>query len=246
MYKRQLLERADVLVLVDDEVLVLGADLLGDVVAVLEDADGQEQHVLEVDHAAVALELLVRPVDLGDLGQVPGGLAARLEGGHRVVGGHGLGDLRPFDLARDVAQLVAVEPDAAARAGLGHELDLALQQPGHFAAHRLRPEVLELAQGRGVEGAGLDPARAQGAQASAHLARGAVGEGDGQHTGRHELPGPDAVGDAVGDRAGLAGTGTRQHAHRPAQGRRDLALLRVEAQEHRVGRVGGVGATRER
>lgn len=70
--QQPLLERADVLVLVDDEVLVLGADLLGDVVAVLEDADGQEQHVLEVDHAAVALELFVRPVDLGDLGQVPG------------------------------------------------------------------------------------------------------------------------------------------------------------------------------
>lgn len=70
--QQPLLERADVLVLVDDEVLVLGADLLGDVVAVLQDADGEEQHVLEVDHAAVALELLVRPVDLGDLGQVPG------------------------------------------------------------------------------------------------------------------------------------------------------------------------------
>lgn len=70
--QQPLLERADVLVLVDDEVLVLAADLLGDVVAVLEDADRQEQHVLEVDHAAVALELFVRPVDLGDLGQVPG------------------------------------------------------------------------------------------------------------------------------------------------------------------------------
>ncbi|GAA2936178.1 hypothetical protein GCM10020221_34900 [Streptomyces thioluteus] len=52
--QESLLEGADVLVLVDHEVPVLAADGLGDVVPVLEDADGQQQDVLEVDHSALS------------------------------------------------------------------------------------------------------------------------------------------------------------------------------------------------
>lgn len=67
-----LLEGADVLVLVNHEVLVLGADLLGDVVPVLEDGDSQQQDVFEVDDGAVPLEVLVDGVELGDLCRVAG------------------------------------------------------------------------------------------------------------------------------------------------------------------------------
>lgn len=70
--EQPLLERADVLVLVHDEVLVLRADLFGDVLPVLEDGDGQQQDVLEVDDRAVALEVLVGRVEMGDLGRVAG------------------------------------------------------------------------------------------------------------------------------------------------------------------------------
>ncbi len=237
-----LLEGADVLVLVDHEVLVLAAHGLRDVVPVLDHADGEQQHVLEVDHAAVALELLVRGVDPADLGGVTGGLATGLGDGGRIVLRHGLGDLGPFDLARDIAQFIAVEADAAARGGLGDELDLALDQPRHVAADGLGPEVLELAQGGRVERTRLDAARAELAQPSAHLARGAVGEGDGEHARGLEYPGPDAVRDAVGDRARLSRAGPGQHAYRAAQGRGHLALLGVEPVEHRVG---GVGDLRE-
>lgn len=236
-FEEPLLQRADVLVLVDHEVLVLTADPVGDVVPVLEDADGQQQHVLEVDHSAVALELLVHRVDLGDLGRAPGCLAGRLRDDRRIVGGHGLGDLGPLDLARHVPQLVAVEPDTAARRGLGDQLDLALDEPGHLAADRLGPEELELAQRRRVERTRLDTARAELAQPPAHLAGRAVGESDGEHRGRLQDPGAHPVGDAVRDRARLARTGSGQHAHRTAQGRRDLALLGVETVEHRVGGV---------
>lgn len=71
-FEEALLEGADVLVLVDHEVLVLGADRFGDLVLVLEDGDGQQQDVLEVNDAAVAFEVLVRGVELGDLGAVAG------------------------------------------------------------------------------------------------------------------------------------------------------------------------------
>ncbi len=235
--QQALLERADVLVLVDDEVLVLGAHLLGDVLPVLEDGDGQQQHVLEVDHAAPALEVLVGRVDLGDLGRIAGCHATGLVRREGVVGGDGLGHLGPLDLGDGVAQLAPVETDAAGGRRVRDQLDLAVDEPGQGATDRFRPEVLELAERRRVEGAGLHAPGTELAQPAPHLARGPVGEGDGQHAGGLEDAGADPVGDAVGDRPGLAGAGARQHAHRTAQGGRHLALLGVEPFEHRVGRV---------
>ena len=52
---------------------------------------------------------------------------------------------------------------------------------GGGAADRLRPEVVQLAQGRRVEGARLHPADPEVAQPGAHLTGGAGGEGDRQH-----------------------------------------------------------------
>lgn len=233
-FQQALLEGADVLVLVDHEVLVLGADLFGDVPPVLEDADGEQQHVLEVDDRAVALDLLVGLVELGDLGGVAGCVAGGLGGRRRVVAGNGLGDLGPLDLAGDVPQLVAVEADAGGGGRVGDELHLAVDETGQGAADRLRPEVLELAQRGGVEGAGLHTGGAELPQSAAHLARGAVGEGDGEHAGGLEDARAHPVGDAVGDRPGLARAGSRQYAHRSVQGRGDGALLGVEPVEHGV------------
>lgn len=235
--QQTLLERADVLVLVDHEVLVLGTDLLGDVVPVLENRDGQQQDVLEVDDGAVPLEVLVGGVELGDLGRVARDLSAGFDGRERIVGGDGLGDLRPFDLARHIAQLAPVQADAAGGGRVRDELDLAVDEPGHGAADGFRPEVLELAQCGRVEGAGLDAGGAELAQPAAHLSGRAVGEGDGEHAGGLQDAGPHPVGDAMGDRPRLARAGARQHAHRAAQGGGHLALLGVEPFEHRVGRV---------
>ena len=91
-----------------------------------------------------------------------------------------------------------------------------------------------------MEGAGLDSGGAELAEPAAHLSGGAVGEGDGEHAGGLEDPGAYSVGDAVGDGAGLARTGSRQHAHRAVQGGGDLALLGVEPFQYRVGRVRGL------
>lgn len=235
--QQTLLQGADVLVLVDHEVLVLGADLLGDIVPVLEDGHRQQQHVLEVDDGARTLEVLVGGVQLRDLRRVAGRLTAGLGSRRGVVGGHRLGHLGPLDLRGDVTQLAAVEADAAGGGRVGDELDLAVDEPGQGTADRFRPEVLELSQRRRVEGAGLHTGGAELAQPTAHLAGRTVGEGDGEHAGRLEDPGAHPVGDAMGDRAGLARAGSRQHAHRAAQGGRHLALLEVEPFEHRVGRV---------
>ena len=74
------------------------------------------------------------------------------------------------------------------------------------------------------------------AEPQLHLARGLVGEGDGE-----DFAGPGAalaedVGDAAGQHAGLAGAGARQHQHRAVQRFHRLALLGIEAGEILRGR----------
>lgn len=239
LVEEALLERGDVLVLVDGEVPVLGADLVGDVRAVLQDGGGEQQDVLEVDVPSAALGLLVDPVDLGGLGGVAGGLAAGLGHGRGVVVGAGLGDLGPFDLGGEVAQLGALDAQAAAAGGLGDQLDLALEQLGDGAADGAGPEVVELAQRGGVEGAGLDAVGAELAQPAAHLAGGAGGEGDGKDLLGLVDAAAHAVGDAVGDGPGLAGASAGEHTDGAVQGGGDGPLLGVESGEDGVGAAGG-------
>ncbi len=93
-----------------------------------------------------------------------------------------------------------------------------------------------------MEGPRLHPARAELAEAPAHLAGRAVGERDSEHTRRLEYSRAHPVGDAVRDGPRLARTGSGQHADRALQGHGDLALLGVEPVEDGVG---GVGDLRE-
>ena len=73
-----MLERRDVLELVDDEPLVLAAHLGGHGLVVGQQAGAEEQHVLHVHPALVALDLLVGGEGAGDhLGLEPGDGRAR-------------------------------------------------------------------------------------------------------------------------------------------------------------------------
>ena len=79
--EQRVLERRDVLELVDDEPLVLPAHLRGDRLVVGEQAGTEEQHVLHVHPALVALDLLVGRERAGDhLRLEPGDRAARAPG----------------------------------------------------------------------------------------------------------------------------------------------------------------------
>ena len=73
-----------------------------------------------------------------------------------------------------------------------------------------------------------------------HLARRLVGEGDGEDLARPGLAGGDQVGEAGGQRGGLAGAGAGQHQHRALGRQHRLALRRVEA-----GEIGGLGLDAE-
>ena len=144
-------------------------------------------------------------------------------------------DLGPLDLGGEVAQQRLVGAEPLAPGGGGEQPELGLDQLRQLGAVDVRPEVAQLAQRGGVEGAGLDAAGAERAQPRAHLAGRAGRERDSEHLGGRVDAGGDAVGDPVGDRAGLAGAGAGEHPHRSAQRLGDLALLGVE----RVEQVGG-------
>ena len=232
-----LLQRRDVLVLVDDEAAVAVAELLGDAAVLLQRRRGVQQQVVEVEQLGAVLELLVAGVHGGDLLGGPRDVAAQPGDGRRVVAGRDQARLGPLDLAGEVAQRRRVGSRASAGRGLADEPQLALEELPLLAADDLRPEVAQLAQRGGVERARLHPGDAQHAQAGAHLPRRAGGERDGEDLTRSDVAGADQVRDPPGDGAGLAGAGPREHAHRPA-GRGDgRALLVVQAVSRVFGRT---------
>lgn len=233
------LQGRDVLVLVDDEPLVLAADLGGDPLVLGQHARSEEQDVLHVHPTLLALDVLVGGEEVADRGVVvalDGAVAPGRDLG--VVIGGDVADLGPLDLGREVAQQRLVGTDPLAARGRGQQSELGLDQRRQLGATPSRPEVAQLTQRRGVEGAGLDTARTQLAQASAHLAGRAGGEGDRQHLGGGVDPGDDPVGDAMGDRPRLARAGTGQHPDRTAQRLGDQPLLGVERGQQIAGSRG--------
>ncbi len=68
-----------------------------------------------------------------------------------------------------------------------------------------------------------------------HLARRLVGEGDGEDLRRPGTARVDEMGEAGGERRGLAGAGAGEDEHRPFGGQHRVALRRVEAGE--IGRI---------
>ena len=232
--QQALLQRGDVLVLVDYEVPILLAHLGGDPLIVLEHAHGQQQHVLEVDQVLVQLDVLVGLVELreGTVVHSPG-LGPR--GGELQVGlgGEG-GDLRPFDFGGQVPQCRAVRGDVQPTRGLGEQPDLVIENLRHGPTDGDRPEELQLAQRCGVEGSGLDAGSSERVQPGAHLRGGTGGEGDRQQPVGIIDPGAHPVGDPVGDGPGLAGARAGQDAQRAAQCAGGLALLVVEPVEDRL------------
>ena len=110
--------------------------------------------------------------------------------------------------------------------------NLRVEQLPSGVADDARPEVRQLAAGRGVKRHRLHRRGAhpvvEGAQPGPHLTGGPRGERHREHLSRRDVPGRHEVGDAAGDGAGLAGARAGQHAHRTPRGQDGLALLVVE------------------
>ena len=110
----------------------------------------------------LALDLLVGVEDVGDrLGVWPGDRAAAGLGDGGVLAGLDVADLGPLDLGGEVAQQGLVGAQPLAPGGGGEQAELGLDELGQLGAVDVRPEVAQLAQRGGVEGAGLDAAGAE-------------------------------------------------------------------------------------
>jgi hypothetical protein len=86
-----------------------------------------------------------------------------------------------------------------------------------------------------MERSRLHAADSEHREPCAQLAGGACREGHGEDLGRRHGARGDAVRDPVGDGAGLAGAGSGENSHGAFERLRDLALLRVESRQHRLG-----------
>ncbi len=235
-----------VLVLVDHHVAEPPAVVLGHVGESLQDVNRCHDQVVEVQRVGLAQPLLVHPVGLAQHPLAVGGL---------------LGDPAAVRLLVDqvVLEVGHLRGEAARRVALGVEVELAHDQRHHPLGvggvvdreRRLEPDRAGLAAqdphaGR-VEGRDPHPVGPRADQADdalAHLARGLVGEGDGEDLAGPHAPGRQQVGDAVGQHPRLARAGAGDDQQRAALVDDRLALLGVEPLEQR-GRV-AVGRRRGR
>ena len=237
-----------VLVLVDEEVavaaLVAAADFLGDV----EQADGFEEQVVEVESVVFAQLGAVGLKDVGDaLGVGVFGAEVVLLGIDHVVFG-------PGDAAEDGArgELFGVEAHA-----LHHLLDdgllVVFVVDGEGAGEAFFPHAQGLdvaaqdADAEGVEGGdegfGEGGVADEAVDALGHFRGGLVGEGDGEDGVGGNAFFADQPGDAAGDDAGFAGAGAGQDEQRAVGGFDGGALFGIQIGEERRQRAtsGGKG-----
>ena len=224
------LERIQVLRLVDEHVAVAPAERIGEVGGVLQLADRVGEHVVEVDHAPAALELLVGGVRRGaglDAGRGP---ALRAPGDGRVLGRADAACRGPVDLAEEVVEAAAVA--GVDRVG---EQSAAVGHDGLRATIGVGPAVLEDAEHHRVECAGVDPfTDPRAVEPAAQLTRGLSGEGQHERVPGFGGTGEDAVGDAARQHPGLARSGAGDDGDEAGFGGDGSTLIGVEVVEQRI------------
>ena len=202
-----------VLVLVHEEEPARRGVALRDTREALEEKEGLEDQVVEVDGAVLLQPFLVSAVDPGEQlpGRTAGLLRDLLDGLEEVLGRADAVQHRPGRLGRPVhAQLLEARPKERelVRGVIDHEAR-------GVSEHRAIPP--QDPQAESVEGP--DPcARFQPAQQMSdpllHLAGGLVREGHGHDLPRSRDPLADEVGQAVRDHTGLSGAGSREDQQR--------------------------------
>ncbi len=230
-----------VLVLVDEDeaeaALVVGEH----VVVLAKEPQAFEEEVAEVGGVELLQASLIGAVELGapSLSEAEGLAGGDLVGGEAAV-------LPAVDQGRELARRPAVLVETVRLDHLLDEADLIVGVEDGEAG--LQADELGMAaqdlDADGVEraepGHGLDRPADEGGDAVLHLARGLVGEGDGEDLMALRTPCRQDVGDAGGEHARLAGAGPRQNQDRAVERHRRLALLLVEPVQ--IERSGGHGA----
>ena len=232
--EQRLLQQVHVLVLVDGERTEALAHEADRDVVVREEPDRELEQILEVDVARGRLALLVLAVHAAhEVGRDRRLVVAELR---EVALGRDPPVLRPFDLRREIGrrpELVRTRErvrDAAERQHLRR----------HDLADAIGRELVQLSERRGMEGADRDARRTEALDAPAKLACGLVRERDREDLVRAEGSRRDLVRDPVRERRRLAGSGSGEDAHGPANGVDRTPLLGVQLHSGSLGgRVDG-------
>ena len=235
----EILRDIGVLILVDQHVAEL-AVIVGEHVRLLaEEAQAFEQQVAEIDGVQHLQPRLIGGVEFGAAAIGESAAFAR-----RQILRRPAAVLPVVDDAGERARRPALLVDILGLDDLLHQADLIVgvedgevrlqaDQLG-VAAQELDADRMERAEPLHA----LDGAADELADALLHLARGLVGEGDGEDFPRPRLAGGEQMGDARRQHARLAGAGAGEHQNRPFGGLHRLALFRVEAVE-----IGGAART---
>ena len=225
------LDRVEVLGLVDEQVPEAPPSRRREVAVVLQRFDGEAEHVVEVDHAAPPLVVAVVGEAGGDAGRLPsGGLSPGTSRLARVRLGRDGPRRRPVDLGDRSSSSAATVRRSRARGGAGRRRA--------SAAGRLRSAQRwrNSREHHRVERAGLDPlAEPEPGQPAAQLARRLARERERQRVAGVGGAGHDAVGDPPGEHSGLAGTGSGDDRDQPRVGGDGVALFGVQIVEQRRG-----------
>ncbi len=204
-----------------------------------EDARGQLQHRFEVQDVPIPAQPFIAVEKLRHLAgrnrRHPAGLFRRRGEILRPA----LDRLRPLDLTRRVAQRCPVELQPQRARRLRDQAQLGFDDARRAAAHRLGPEVDELAQRCGVKGSRLHPLHGRSSpselpQPCPQLPRRTGRERHREHMPRIDRSAVDRMRDPVGDGAGLARARPRQHTNGSAHRFCDGSLLGIEPSENCV------------
>ena len=225
-----------VLVLVDEHVAPEAAVVGEDVRNLGEEADHQQQQVVEVDGARLAQPLLVARVDERRfLLPRPPRVAQRLGHGDHLVlevrdAVHG-GARRE----RAVGQLTLLQAVLHERQAIVLVVDREVRRQAQVRAVLAQdPHAPRMERG---DQRRLEPDRRQQAvDPSRHLAGGLVGERHGEQVARREIAATEQPGDPVGDHARLAAAGAGQHEQRTVAGRHGFALGGIQIVEETLHR----------
>ncbi len=235
--QQRLLERVDVLVLVDGDRVDPVADRLRGSRRPVEEPDRQAEHVFEVEPTGPLLAALVPLVypehQLGgdrrvmrrllELVHVPRGVD------HAVLG--------PLDLARE---LFPRDESVRSRQGVRERRDQRRLRSQHLWK-RLSglggPPTRQLRQRRGVERAGLDALHPQALEPCLELRRSLLGERDGEDVPGRERPGRNLVRDPVRDGRRFARAGPGEDRDRATDRGHRLTLPVVQRRQEPFARA---------
>ena len=230
------LDGGDVLVFIDHEVPVGGADLLSGSRTLCEQRCRAQEDVIEVDHPRAELMLLVGLHHLGHAFRLrPRNLTAT--GKPSVLTGRDVAGLGPADLSDQVPHQIGVGVSQDLIGGTPHQREGVVEQRRELRPVGRRPEVAALAQSSGVDGAGRHPPHPEPGQPRLQLACRPGGERDCERRCRGIASLPDGVSHPVRDGPGLSRARPCQHNQGPVQQHGNLPLFGVKGIEDRITHV---------